>query len=178
MRDELIEKLRIDFSDYLINDNEKYISFEVGDGWEPIIREAMSELKKNNCNVSFQQIKEKFGSIRMYYHTKNEESKLQKNYTKLQKLIFKLVRLVNHPFFKLKLYKICTFNYNVFWSVDRFFGLRVFRFKSYIAKNIICNAEYKSCFACQTCGSPAKIKSINNWMTCICEQCLIKRKLK
>jgi hypothetical protein len=175
MNTNLSEKLEKDFADYLTNHNGYCIGFECGDGWEPLIREALTELKMNNCNVVFQQIKEKFGSIRMYYYSKDDYNKLQVNYDKIKLFCNKILCIINTPFFKLKLYEVCNFSHTLFNRIENFIGLRIFRFKFHIAENIIRKAEIKSCHTCEGCSKPAKIQSINGWYTCICDDCLIVR---
>jgi hypothetical protein len=45
--------------------------FEVGDGWYKILDETFAEITKvmevHNCDVTLMQVKEKFGTLRIYY---------------------------------------------------------------------------------------------------------------
>ena len=47
--------------------------FEVGDGWEPLIRELSEQITKLDATVQATQVKEKFGGLRFYINHATDE---------------------------------------------------------------------------------------------------------
>jgi hypothetical protein len=52
--------------------------FEVDDGWMPILEELFEKIdkvtKENNLDITIVQVKEKFGSLRVYWHGSDTEN--------------------------------------------------------------------------------------------------------
>lgn len=48
----------------------KEVYYEVGPGWEPIALEAVIKLQAMGATIN--QVKEKFGGLRIYYHMPND----------------------------------------------------------------------------------------------------------
>lgn len=76
-----------DFEDFLedrfpnlIND---YFSCNIMKGWERIVLEIFLEVEKNKWDIKFDQIKEKFGDIRVYFSNNiedKEENEIARNW--------------------------------------------------------------------------------------------------
>lgn len=49
------------------------LGFEISEGWHPLVKELMEELKKAGWNGEIRQVKEKFGGLRFYIGEGSEE---------------------------------------------------------------------------------------------------------
>ncbi|MCK9597110.1 hypothetical protein M0R19_08055 [Candidatus Pacearchaeota archaeon] len=53
----------------------KKCEYECGDGWISIIEEAIEKLEKADPEIVIEQVKEKFGELRIYIESVNEETR-------------------------------------------------------------------------------------------------------
>jgi hypothetical protein len=77
MEQNLRDKLIKDYPNWCGN-GRKYVGFEFGDGWLPIIKEMFDELvvlTKDTPKFRINQIKEKFGQLTVYFSGGNEAIK-------------------------------------------------------------------------------------------------------
>jgi hypothetical protein len=81
LNEKLIEKYPVLFRDHTKSPMQSLMCFgcEVGDGWFTILDELFAEwtniMKEQNFTIILTQVKEKFGTLRVYYHaTPNYET--------------------------------------------------------------------------------------------------------
>ena len=143
---------------------------DISPGWYELLDSVCNYITSNFKNnwmfyppIQFTQVKEKFGSLRIYYtinhRTKKEFDKLMKN------------ELINFKFPKWKL------------LLDKYLGTS-FRYNKYIDdcnKGSACFegaielAEDLSSKICEMCGQPGKLLT-KGWYITLCDQCNKKRK--
>lgn len=176
--------------------------FECDDGWFVPIFEASKKiekinrfLKKYNQEIVADQVKEKYGELRFYYH-------FQERY------VFKTIHTKNFPhpsFFNDKLLK--PKNMKIYWI--KYFYTKVINiiievyinafiemindFNSFLHKkdkqkfnelkdlfeseveNIISEAEVRCWERCEICGSKSDVTSTKGWIKRLCGYCMRKR---
>jgi hypothetical protein len=80
MKIELENKLIKDFpvffkqTEYTMDKSCMYWGIECEDGWEPLLRKAITKIVKIDPNAEATQIKEKYGSLRLYISTNKDKA--------------------------------------------------------------------------------------------------------
>ena len=128
-------------------------------GWKDIILKLLDDIAKvdDNNEVKIFQIKEKFGSLRVYLEKYPSPTDIEKILLFISKYYNILIRKLNSVL-----------------------PLRLSIYKFYVPKkkrkilNLIHEAEKMSAMTCELCGSnySASIKSIDGILQCICYKCL------
>lgn len=153
----LWEKYPIMFSGRFLSIQQSLIpfGFECDDGWYKIIDELCeticSLIEGTDIKVTADQVKEKFGGLRFYYHTECPP-------TFTYKIIFKIKSLM----FTVKLGKY-------YWEIKKFRK----KFYSTIEEkisNAVDHTEGLSYKTCERCGKPGKITG-KGWVVTLCEKC-------
>ncbi len=128
----------------------------VGAGWLPIIDSIGQQLKdlKVEDKVIADQVKEKFGGLRFYYHTENLSRSVW-DWWPTNRFV---IRIWFHR---------CTR-----WIRKYFTKARRFFYRSLYEKvcDIIETAEEKSYITCESCGSPGKLIG-RAWLKTLCDDC-------
>ena len=131
----------------------------IGNGWYELIDNACHDVTeligKRDVKFIADQIKEKFGGLRFYYH-------LEKNQTILEWFEWKVMN---------------PLMINRFWKGGREYNkIKDFR-KKYLFKSlrekisdIVDHAEILSYQTCEVCGQPGK-RSGGGWIQTLCEKC-------
>ena len=130
--------------------------FECGKGWLPLIDEIGRQLIKIDVekHVVADQVKERFGELRFYYHTENLPISIwdwsPNNYYLRRFWYHKYMRGIRKYFTKIR----------------RFF------YKSLYEKidDIIDTTEIKSYITCEICGKDGKITG-QSWLKTLCGDC-------
>lgn len=129
---------------------------EHGDGWYKLLDEIGQKLTDIDAEkyVVADQVKEKFGGLRFYYHTEN-----------LPFSIFDWIPL-NHYLRKFWYHKYIR------WIRKHFTRIRRFFYKSLYEKidDIIDTAENKSYVTCEICGEAGKTTG-SGWLKTLCNGC-------
>ena len=157
LEEQLVEKYPIMFQDYGGDMRVTCMSWglECGDGWYDIINTLCQDVEmiigKKDIKVIADQVKQKFGGLRFYYHVEYTPSWFSKLCNKTRNIAY------NHMWGRV---------YN---------KMRDFRqkfFKSTIEKisDAIGDAEGKSYITCESCGAPGK-RSGSGWVTTLCDKC-------
>ncbi|MFW6272265.1 MAG: hypothetical protein ACOC2U_00580 [bacterium] len=162
--DSIVNKHKYMFS--LMNDKKrKYpikFGFECGIGWYDILSDLFDKMAiiDTKKEISIMQIKEKFGTLRVYIKTFPSPSFIDKILLFISDIYNVTVRTL-------------TKNFGIKW---KFYKL----YKHYIPKkqkqirNLINEAEYLSSQTCEICGKKetAELLRINGWLSCLCQSCL------
>ena len=131
-----------------------------GDGWYILLDNLSSELtslgKKYNLEIVADQVKEKFGGLRFYYHVEGHFSWYQKRFGWFQTFIFKFI----HP--------------KAYWKIIDF-RKKIWRTPGEKVQHAIQHAESLSYKTCEVCGKPGKTKG-GGWVSTLCNECRDKRK--
>ena len=132
--------------------------FGCGDGWYKIIDNLCQDIDaligNKNIIVVADQVKEKFGGLRFYYHTDYTPSYFNKICNDIRNFAY------NHKY-GVGYNKICRFR-------------KIF-FRSTIEKisDAIINTESKSYITCEDCGDPGKTRG-KAWVKTLCNECFKK----
>ena len=139
--------------------------FAVGDGWYPIIYEACEAIADLRCKYSnslvktdFVQIKEKFGTLRLYEWTKVEnESWFSQRFRKIDGWV--RTQMCKRGFYK------------AYWSMHRFRRKWLYETLYEKVSTIIGKAEGKSSRVCEVCGGAGKrCNPSGYWILTLCEK--------
>ncbi len=159
---QIVEKYPVMFQDYG-GDMRKtcmHWGFECGDGWYNIINTLCQDVEmiigEKDIKVIADQVKEKFGGLRFYYHIEYTPS-----------------------FFSTMCTNIRNFCYHHMWG-GIYNKMRSFRkkfFRSTIEKisDAISDIEGKSYKTCESCGAPGK-RTGGSWIKTLCEKCDTSKK--
>jgi len=131
--------------------------FECGTGWYKLLDEIGQKLTDLNVEdkVVAIQVKEKFGGLRFYYHTKDLprfiwDWRPKSNFVTIL-WYHKWIRWIKRYLSKLRKY---------------IFGMTVIE----RVQDIIESAEEKSYITCEICGEDGKIRG-QGWLKTLCESC-------
>ena len=161
----LVEKYPILYKDYGGDPRKTCMTwgFACGNGWHKIIEDLSFEITKiakkhNNIEIVADQIKEKFGELRFYYHIDK----------KRVSIISYLAWKIKIFFIKNRLGRLYTFITNV----------RKKFYKTPIEKiaELVRNAELLSSQTCENCGNHGTIHNIDGWLKTLCDKCRENRK--
>jgi len=129
--------------------------FSCGDGWYPILLALSIELtgieKEYNIQVVADQVKEKFGGLRFYYHTEGSFKWYQRRWQWL------CTFMCSHGFAKL------------YWKFIAF-RKKLWRNPGEKVSDAVESAEAESYKTCEVCSNPGK-PTRDGWITTLCERC-------
>lgn len=133
--------------------------FSCGDGWYTIIEDLSFKITQidKNKRVVADQVKEKFGGLRFYFHI---EGKTRKT-TKWDNLKY---RIKNRIFYHT--YPLSRYVRDGWLKIRRFFYKTLYEKVS----EIVDEAEYKSFKTCEACGCEGKGRS-GGWVVVRCDKC-------
>jgi len=157
---ELVKKYPSLYQDY--NGNMKYTcmcwGFSCGNGWFNIIDNLSKQItdleKKYNIKVIADQVKEKFGGLRFYYHTYDKPTQKKRNHW-FQNLMYKRKLAKQY-------WKIIEFR-KKFWKNP------VEKVSYFVDK-----AEILSYETCELCSKPGSAKN-EGWVYTLCDDCRNKK---
>jgi len=133
--------------------------FSHGDGWFHIIDNLSAELimlgEQYNIKVVADQVKEKFGGLRFYYHTEGKILWYQKRSGRFQAFIFKLLP----P--------------KAYWKIIDF-RKKIYRTPYEKISDAVSHAEGLSYKTCELCSQPGKTEG-GGWVTTLCDECRDKK---
>jgi hypothetical protein len=143
------------------------------DGWFDIIYRCCLELKKNNLHVEFVQIKQKFGTLRLYYNcTKHNNEFTGRLNTKLHPITNKLCQLVCHLVSYLPKNTERSKIYQHVWQFKNLFHEYILQDEHCKISHIVDKYCHLSQCTCEICGKPGKCRSTKNkWLYTVCEDC-------
>jgi len=141
-----------------------------GDGWYDIIDEIGRKLKDLGAEdmIIATQVKEKFGTLRFYYHYDSDKKypksffdRLGRYYYPRNKLMMRIWHNKYSRGIKECLSKIrkLIFGYTFIEKIE----------------NIIDEAEERSSITCEYCGENGKIRDNGGWITTLCDRCEEKK---
>lgn len=148
----------------------------IGDGWFDTINEMCAKIdslrlhhlfKGNMLSIDFVQIKEKLGTLRVYYNTSfNGES--------WGSYIFRTI----DEFIRTYMYKWGF--YKAYWAMFRFRRKYIYETVYEKIGSIVNNAEAKSAHICEICGNKGKRCIPDYWVQTLCEyhETEMKEKIK
>jgi len=129
--------------------------FSHGDGWFHIIDNLSAELvrlgKQYNLKVVADQVKEKFGSLRFYYHVEGKISWYQLRSAWFQTLVFKVL------------------SPKTYWKIIDF-RKHIWRSPHEKISDAVEYAEELSYKTCERCSQPGK-RTGGGWVSVLCEEC-------
>ncbi|KKN09464.1 hypothetical protein LCGC14_1046290 [marine sediment metagenome] len=131
--------------------------FEVGLGWLPLVDSIGQQLTDLNVEdkVIADQVKEKFGGLRFYYHTENLPMSIwdwwPTNRFVVRIWFHRYVRWIKKHLTKVRKYV---------------FGLTLYE----KVQGLIYEAEDKSYIICENCGEPGKTRG-QGWLKTSCDDC-------
>lgn len=125
--------------------------FSCGDGWYNIINNLSKSLCEFNVDVIADQVKEKFGGLRFYYHVERKPT------------------IVGTAFYKIRMF---MYRNNLGRLYNAIVNLRQRFFKTTTEKisDLVHKAEYKSYETCEVCGKPGKTVG-GGWVSTLCDGC-------
>jgi hypothetical protein len=139
--------------------------YEVGDGWEPLLRRTFEQLSRLDPPPVLEQVKEKYGSLRIYLCGGPE---IRPRAAWLVGLWGALCALVAAP------WRVVRPRWR--WDVRQAFNLRhaarhaIFVATSFPAEDIVDAAEAESYRICEACGQPGRPNDIG-WISVRCDSC-------
>jgi len=156
---DIVKKYPNLFRDYGGNIKTTCVSFgfECGNGWLPLIDSIGQQLTDLGVekNVVAQQVKEKFGGLRFYYHTENLPNSMWD------------WRPINRYFVRFWYHKYSRWIKKHLTKVrKKIFGLTLYEKIS----DIIEAAEMKSYTICEICGADGKVRG-KFWLKTLCGDC-------
>ena len=155
---QLVKKYPIIFKQYGGDIRETCMGWgvECGEGWYNILNKLCEEITKIQTkykfNVIADQIKEKFGGLRFYFHIENYKPHL------LERIEDKIA----HLFYKYLKGK----EFNIYKDYRR----RAFMFPAEKIEYAIEKAEIASFRTCERCGAPGKERG-GRWRSVLCDRC-------
>lgn len=72
--DEWAEELLKEYKEFFVNER---FTIDCMGGWQKILKDMLEKLRQTNCPISIVQIKEKFGTLRVYGGLKEEQAAMQ-----------------------------------------------------------------------------------------------------
>lgn len=154
----LVEKYPDIFRDYRGDPRKTCMAFGMSceKGWYQIINSMCRDISKliKNKDIIFvaDQVKEKFGGLRFYYH-------LEGNFNTLPKRIIRVIRIAMYNRKLGRLYNRLSNFREKFWkTLDE---------KIY---DIVEKAESKSYITCEFCGEPGSQRG-SGWVKTLCNHC-------
>ncbi len=161
MREELelklVKKYPIIFKDYKGDMRETCMAWGIatGDGWYDIINDLCQTITKiigkKDFKVIADQVKEKFGGLRFYYHMDFEPN------------IFDGVRGAYAKF-------MCHNLWGIAYNKTIEFKKKFYKTIPEKIDDAVTHAEHLSYITCETCGAPGKRRS-GGWIRTLCDKC-------
>ena len=137
--------------------------FAVGNGWYGILFDAFSELNRlidnsdERIKVDFVQIKEKLGTLRMYYNCKIYG---ESRFSKCFRSVDEFVRT-----------KMCKYRmYKIYWWMFQFRRKYIYETLFEKVGSIISYAEELSARICEICGATGERCIPRHWILTLCEK--------
>lgn len=128
-----------------------------GDGWKRLIACLCCDLQHitdlTGVQVIADDVKEKFGGLRFYYHTNSEYTKLARMYHGIESIFYR------YGFGK-QCNKLNKHRKKLFSTTEEKIA------------DLVRVAEHKSFTVCETCGAPGKVYR-RGWIYTACETCHI-----
>jgi len=154
---ELVKRYPILYQDYKGDMHKTCMSWGItcGDGWYHILDNLSRELtdigNKYNLKIVADQVKEKFGGLRFYYHTEGKVAWYQKRFMWFQSFIFKLM------------------SPKTYWKIIDF-RKKIWRTPSEKISYAVAHAEGLSYTVCELCSQPGKTVG-GGWVQTLCDDC-------
>jgi len=153
----LVQKYPILFQDYGGDMRQTCMHWGLacGDGWYNILETLCQKLDSITANkdvkVIADQVKEKFGGLRFYYHIERDENKFDKFRSKFWTF------MIDHSWGR---------------AYNKIMGFKQIFFKSTVEKirNAVDHAEGQSYKTCEDCGKPGKRRG-GGWVVTLCDKC-------
>jgi hypothetical protein len=134
-----------------------------GDGWYKLIDMLCFKLSHLSDTHGIQtvadQVKEKFGGLRFYYHLEYANDTLSFA-DKVGSYLWKIERFIGSKLYKYKLIK-------EWWAITNL-RKRYFKSPTEQIEDLISNAEEDSYHICDVCGLPGKVRG-GGWVVTLCD---------
>lgn len=130
--------------------------FSCGDGWFDLINDLSKKItqveKTKGIEVVADQVKEKFGGLRFYYHMAGYKESFICNLN-----------------YKLRTFMCSRGFYKAYWKLNDF-RKKIWRTGEEKISDIIHDAEDMSYKICERCGKPGKTEG-GGWVSTLCNKC-------